>query len=92
MRQLDANEFVKEMELEIQAHKDNNHWEVITKDAIPHGTSILPTIWSVKRKRRIDAHSIYKWKARFTIHEGLQEYEINYGRLFLQWSDGLPFV
>jgi hypothetical protein len=78
MKQPDANQFIKAMAEEIQAHEDNHHWEVVTRDVIPQRTPILPAIWSMRRKRRIDTRAIYKWKARLTIHGGKHEHGINY--------------
>ena len=89
MKQPDADQFIKAMAEEIQAHEDNHHWEVVTRDTIPQGTPILPAIWSMRRKRRIDTRAIYKWKARLTIHGGKQEHGINYWETFspvVRWS------
>jgi hypothetical protein len=89
MKQPDADQFIKAMAEEIQAHEDNHHWEVVIRDVIPHGTPILPAIWSMRRKRRIDTRAIYKWKARLTIHGGKQEHGINYWETFspvVRWS------
>jgi hypothetical protein len=35
MKQPDADQFIKAMAEEIQAHVDNHHWEVVTRDIIP---------------------------------------------------------
>jgi Reverse transcriptase (RNA-dependent DNA polymerase) len=89
MQQPDAEQFIKAMGEEIQAHEDNHHWEVVARDSISQGTPILPAIWSMRRKRRIDTRAIYKWKARLTIHGGKQEHGINYWETFspvVRWS------
>jgi hypothetical protein len=41
MKQPDDDHFFKAIAEEIQAHKDNHHWEVVTRDVIPHRTPIL---------------------------------------------------
>jgi Reverse transcriptase (RNA-dependent DNA polymerase) len=89
MKQPDADQFIKAMAEEIQSHEENHHWEVITRDVIPLGTHTLPVIWSMRKKRQIDTHAIYKWKARLTIHGGEQEQGINYWETFspvIRWS------
>ena len=65
MKQPDANHFIKAMEEEIRAHEDNDHWEIVSREDIPINTSVLPAIWSMRRKRRIDTREFYKWKARY---------------------------
>jgi hypothetical protein len=92
MQQPDADQFIKAMDEEIQAREDNHHWEVVSRDTIPPGTPILPAIWSMRRKRRIDTRAIYKWKTRLTIHGGKQEHGINCWETFSPGSDGPPSV
>jgi hypothetical protein len=78
MRQPDRKHFVKAMQDEINAHTENRHWEVIECSQVPEGAKILPSVWAMKRKRRISTGEVYKWKARLNLHGGKQEHGINY--------------
>ena len=78
MRQPDRKQFVKAMQDEINAHTNNRHWEIIDRSQVPEGVQILPSVWAMKRKRRISTGEVYKWKARLNLHGGKQEHGINY--------------
>ena len=92
MRQPDVNHFIQAMEEEIRAHEDNYHWEIVSREDVPLNTTILPAIWSMRRKRRIDTREVYKWKARLTIHGGKQIHGINYWETFHLLFVGQPFA
>jgi Reverse transcriptase (RNA-dependent DNA polymerase) len=80
MKQPDADQYINAMTEESQAHEDNHHWEVVSRDVIPHGTPILPALWARRRNRCIATQAIYKWK---------QEHGINYWETFspvVRWS------
>lgn len=77
MKESDAEEFVTAMNQELSAHEQNNHWEIVDKDIIPTNMKILPTVWSMNRKRRIATGQVYKYKACLNLHGGKQEYGIN---------------
>jgi hypothetical protein len=68
----DHDEFLKAMEKEVRDHEQRGHWELIPKSQVPEGTIILPAVWSMKRKRRIETNEVYKWKARLNVHGGKQ--------------------
>jgi hypothetical protein len=70
LRAPDRAEFIKAMEQEVRDHKERQHWEMIPKSQVPEGTVVLPAVWSMKRKRRINTNEIYKWKARLNVHGG----------------------
>jgi hypothetical protein len=43
----------------------------------------------MRRKRRIDTREVYKWKARLTVHGGLQQHGVNYWDTYspvVKWS------
>lgn len=69
-RQPDWPQFQLAMQEEVRAHEDQRHWKLIRRAAVPHGVCVLPSVWSMKRKRRIATREIYKWKARLTVHGG----------------------
>ena len=78
MRQPDKENFKKTMMEEINAHTNNKHWEIIKRKDVPEGVKVLPSVWAMKRKRRISTGEVYKWKARLNLHGGKQEHGINY--------------
>jgi hypothetical protein len=86
LKQSDRDQFIKAMKLEIQCHENRNHWKLIHKSEVSTDQKILPAIWSMKRKRRLETGEIYKWKSRLNIHGGKQEYGINY------WDTYAPVV
>ena len=78
MKQPDRKQFIKAMVDEVAAHTNNGHWKLLLKSDVPTGIKILPSVWAMKRKRRIATQQVYKWKARLNIHGGKQEYGVNY--------------
>ena len=85
----DRKNFIKAMKEEIQQHEELGHWELIKRDQIPKGTKVLPAVWAMKRKRRIDTREVYKWKARLNVHGGQQEYGEHYTETYspvIGWS------
>ena len=77
-RQPDWSQFQMAMREEVHAHKSRKHWKPICRSLVPTGVSVLPSVWSMKRKRRIATREIYKWKARLTVHGGKQTHCVNY--------------
>jgi len=86
MKADDHKKFKKAMAEEVKSHEDNDHWELIKRDQVPHDTPILPAVWAFRRKRRIATQEIYKWKARLNLHGGKQELGVNY------WETYSPVV
>ena len=61
---------------------------VVDKRDVPKDMKILPCMWAMKRKRRIDTREVYKWKARLNLHGGKQELGVNYWETYaatLSW-------
>ena len=67
MKQPDARQFKKAMVKEVKDHTERGHWEVMLKSKVPQGETILPAVWSMKRKRRIATGETYKWKSRLNL-------------------------
>jgi hypothetical protein len=82
----DRLQFIQAMKDEVQAHTDNDHWELVTRTSVPKGMKVLPSVWAMKRKRRILSREVYKWKARLNVHGGRQELGVNY------WETYAPVV
>jgi hypothetical protein len=78
MSAANSMEFKKAMLVEVQAHSDNDHWEVWERAKVPTGQDNLPAVWAFKCKQRIDTREVYKYKARLNIHGGMQKHGVNY--------------
>ena len=89
LRAPDAQEFKKAMVKEVNDHNDRQHWEIMEKKDVPKGETILPAVWAMKRKRRIDTRQVYKWKSRLNLgsHKMIQgnHYDETYAPS-LSWS------
>ena len=86
MKEPDRPEFEKAMVKEVSTHTKNGNWEIIKLSDVPKGTKVLPSVWAMRRKRRIETGEVYKWKARLNIHGGKQELGINY------WDTYAPVI
>jgi hypothetical protein len=49
---------------------------------VPKGVKVLPSVWSMKRKRDIKTQQVYKHKARLNVHGGKQAYGKNYFEMY----------
>jgi hypothetical protein len=78
MKEPDWPQFKEAMQQEIDAHTKLGHWKIMRRSDLPAGASVLPAVWSMKRKRRIDTREVYKWKARLTIDGSKQRYGVHY--------------
>ena len=63
---------------EIRAHEQRRHWELVHRSTVPEGAVILPSVWSMRRKRLIKTGEIYKWKARLNVGGHKQRKGIDY--------------
>jgi Reverse transcriptase (RNA-dependent DNA polymerase) len=81
-RHTSAEEFIKANVDKVSTHQKNGHWKVIDKRDLPKNEPVLDAVWSMKRKRRLLTNEIYKWKARLNLHEGQQEYGVNYWKTY----------
>ena len=89
MKDPDAKKFNRACVEEVRSHHENGHWAVVPRFKIPSGTKIVPSVRAMKRKRRIATREIYKWKARFDVHGGKQEYFVYYWETYspvVQWT------
>ena len=78
MKAPDRDQFKKAVVKEINDHIENHNWELIPRERVPKGITILPSVWSMKRKRDIKTQQVYKHKARLNVHGGKQVYGENY--------------
>ena len=82
IREPDAPEFIKSIVKEVNDHIEAKHWELIPREQVPEGVTVLPSVWSMKRKRNIKTRQVYKHKARLNVHGGKQEFGVNYFETF----------
>jgi hypothetical protein len=74
----DFPKFMEAMQQEIDAHTKGGHWKIMNRIDIPIDATVLPAVWSMKRKRRIASREIYKWKARLNIDGSRQIQGVHY--------------
>ena len=82
----DRDQFKAAMVEEIRAHEKNRHWRVVPRDQAPPGHKMLPAVWALKWKRRIQTQKVYKRKTRINLGGQKQEKGINY------WETYAPVV
>jgi hypothetical protein len=68
LKQRDASQFVDAVVREINGHVENNHWELVKWDSVPDDAQIVPSVWSLWRKRDLTTNEITKHKARLNLH------------------------
>ncbi len=78
MQQPDREEFKKAMTKEVKDQEARNNWEVVRREHVPTTATILPAVWAMRRKRRINTQEVYKWKARLNIDGSKQTKGVNF--------------
>jgi hypothetical protein len=78
LKQPDAASFVEAVITEVNGHVDNKHWQLTKRSDVPKDIDVLPSVWSLRRKRDITTNAIKKYKARLNLHGGKQEFGMNY--------------
>jgi hypothetical protein len=86
LRAPDCEQFIEAMQKEVKDHEDLKHLEMISKSEVPEGTTILPAVWSMKRKHRISTQEVYKWKAHLNVHGSKQIKNVHYWETYSQSS------
>jgi len=67
MKEPNKDKFIATMVEEIDAQLKEGNFSLILRSKVPKGTTILPAVWQMKRKRWIQTREVYKWKARLNI-------------------------
>jgi hypothetical protein len=71
MKEPDKEHFEQAMLDEVKSHADlGHHWETVTKKSAPITTKGLPSVWGMRRKRRMSTGVAYKRKTRLNLHGG----------------------
>jgi hypothetical protein len=64
MKAPDRKQFTQAVIKEVNDHIEKKNWELIPRDKVPKGTTILPSVWSMKCKRDIKTQQVYKHKGK----------------------------
>jgi len=67
MKQSDADEFRAAMAKEWEDQRRNGNFRIIKKSEVPKGTTVLPSVWQMRRKREVSTGKIKKYKARMNL-------------------------
>jgi hypothetical protein len=78
MKQPDRKQFLQAMQKEVEDQTNNGNWSIVKRSQVPEGASILPAVWSMRRKRRLTTGEVYKWKARLNVDGSKQVKGLNY--------------
>ena len=78
LRQPDASQFVDAVISEVNGHVTNKNWALMKRSEVPKDADVVPSVWSMRRKRDITTNEIKKYKARLNLHGGKQVYGMNY--------------
>jgi hypothetical protein len=65
MRQTDRLQFIEAMKREVEDHSNNGNWQIVHRSNIPKNYQILPSVWSMKRKRRIAIVNGYSARVKY---------------------------
>ena len=74
----DRDKFLQSMDDEVRDHEKRGHWKIIPRSLVPKGHTILPMVWAMKRKRKIQTNEVYKWKSRLNVGGHKQTHGENY--------------
>jgi hypothetical protein len=78
LKQPNAKEFVKVVIKEVNGHVDSNNWMLRKQSKVPEVIQIVPSVWSLWRKRDLITNKVKSHKARLNLHGGKQVYGMKY--------------
>ncbi len=84
LKQPDAKEFVRAVIKEVNGHMDSNNWTLQKQSKVSENVQIVPSVWSLWRKRDLTTNKVKLHKA------GKQVYEMNYFETYPPLWHGLP--
>jgi hypothetical protein len=74
----DKKQFIQAMKEEIANHNQNHNWKPVLQSTLPSDTKFIPSVWAMRRRRRLMDGTIYKWKSRLNVDGSKQVYRINF--------------
>jgi len=89
MKQPDADKFRVAMAKEWEDQRRNDNFEIRKKSEVPKGTTILPSVWQMRRKREVSTGKIKKYKARLNLDGSRMKKGIDYQLTYapvVRWS------
>ncbi len=72
IKEPDKDKFLATMVEEVDAQLKGGNFLLILRSKVPKGATILPVVWQMKRKCRIQTREVYKWKACLNIDGSCQ--------------------
>jgi hypothetical protein len=78
LRQPDAKQFVQAVIKEVNRHVDCKNWTLKKRREVPEDVQIVPSVWSMGRKRDLTMNEIKLHKVRLNLHGKKQIYRMNY--------------
>jgi hypothetical protein len=73
-----AKQFVHAVVKEVNEHVKNNHWALVICNTVPDDAQIVPSVWSMRRKRDLTTNEVKSHKAQLNLHGGKQVFGMNY--------------
>jgi Reverse transcriptase (RNA-dependent DNA polymerase) len=88
LREADKDKFLQAMQEEITNHNENGNWIPVLRSTLSEGTKVIPSVWEMRRKRRLVDGKIHKWKARLNVDGSKQIKGVNFWETYAtvaQW-------
>jgi Reverse transcriptase (RNA-dependent DNA polymerase) len=82
LREPDQHKFIEAMEHEIKQHNDNHNWTLVKRSSVPTTSRVLPSVWSMRRKRDLTTGAVMKYKARLNVDGSRQNKGIDLTETF----------
>lgn len=82
MREADSSNCQDAMEKEVKDQFNNRNFSIVERRLVPEGSTILPTVWQIRRKRDIMTRKVKKYKARLNIDGSRMKPGIHYGQTY----------
>ena len=76
---------------EVTDQINNGNFSLIRRKEIPEGSTILPGVWQMKRKRYIKNRQIKEWKARINVDGSVMNKWIYYDKIYSPVA-GWPYI
>jgi Reverse transcriptase (RNA-dependent DNA polymerase) len=67
---------------EIEDQNEKQHWRLVRRSTLPPETRVLPSVWSMRRKRDLSTGEVTKWKAILNVDGSKQQAGIDYDQTY----------
>ena len=78
LKQPNTKDFVQAVIKEVNGHVDSNNSMLQKQSKVPEDVQIVPSVWSLQRKRDLTTNEVKSHKARLNLHGKKQVYGMNY--------------